>query len=216
MKSIELKAHKRTAEGKKDLKVLRSEGNIPCILYGGDENVLFYSHEIDVKKIVYTPSVYIIKLNIEGKTYDAIIKDLQFHPVTDKVLHIDFLQVVEGKPVVMKVPVNLEGDSEGVKQGGKLHLSRRSLKVRGMADDLPDKLTIDISGLELGKVMKVRDLSFDNIELLDQPSDVVCSVKLTRTSRAGAEGLTEEELEAKEAEEAEATAAEESKEEAAE
>ncbi len=215
MKSIELKAHKRTAEGKKDLKVLRSEGNIPCVLYGGDENVLFYSHEIDVKKIVYTPNVYIIKLNVDGKTYHALIKELQFHPVTDKVLHIDFLEVAEGKPVVIKIPVNLEGDSEGVKQGGKLHLLRRSLKVKGMADDLPDKLTIDISGLELGKVTKVRDLSFDNVELLDQPNDVVCSVKLTRISRADAEGLTEEELEAVEAEGAEATS-EENKEEAAE
>lgn len=184
MKSIEIKGTKRENTGKKDTISLRKNEQVPCNLYGGKENIQFYAHENVFRGLIFTPNVYLVKLDINGKQYDAILQDIQFHPVTDKVLHIDFLQIFEDRQLSIEVPVHLKGDSAGVKEGGKMHLQRRRLVVKAFAKDLPDALELDVSDLALGKSVKVGDLSYNNIELLDHPNDVVCSVKLTRMAKS--------------------------------
>ncbi|MGB5262401.1 MAG: 50S ribosomal protein L25, partial [Lutimonas sp.] len=128
MKTIEIKAHQRKELGKKETKNLRKENNIPCVMYGGEETVHFYAHKNVFKDLIYTPSVYIVKLDIDGKQYMAALKEIQFHPVSDATLHIDFIQVFEDKPVTMNIPISTSGESIGIKAGGKVRLKRRSLK----------------------------------------------------------------------------------------
>lgn len=203
MKSIEIKAVSRDQFGKKSSNSLRAENNVPCVMYGGEENLHFYAHENAFRKLVYTPEVYLVTLNIDGKNYNAVMKDLQFHPVSDKLLHIDFIQVIENKPVTINIPIKITGVSPGVKAGGKLRIKRRSLRVKGMAEDLPDHLNIDISKLQIGQSIKIGDLSYDKLEIIDNKRAMVASVAVSRVS------LKEEEL-APEGEEAagEATAEE--------
>jgi large subunit ribosomal protein L25 len=203
MKSIEIKAVSRDQFGKKSSNSLRAENNVPCVMYGGEENLHFYAHENAFRKLVYTPEVYLVSLNIDGKNYNAVMKDLQFHPVSDKLLHIDFIQVIENKPVTINIPIKITGVSPGVKAGGKLRIKRRSLRVKGMAEDLPDHLNIDISKLQIGQSIKIGDLSYDKLEIIDNKRAMVASVAVSRVS------LKEEEL-APEGEEAagEATAEE--------
>lgn len=189
----------RDAVGKKDSKKLRRQGNVPCVLYGGGENIHFTAPENDFRHLVYSPNVHLLKLDIGGTVYDGILQDIQFHPVTDKIFHMDFYRVYEDKPVSIEVPVQLNGVPEGVKQGGKLALEARRLKVRALPGDLPDILHIDVSGIGLGKSIKVGELGFDGLEMLDFPNLVVASVKLTRASR----GMTPEEEEAEAEAEAE-------------
>lgn len=186
MKSIELKGAIRSDLGKKGTKEVRRNELTPCNLYGNGGNVNFTVVEKDLKNILYTPSAYIIDLNIDGKIEKAVIREVQFHPVTDDVLHIDFFRVTEDKPVVIEVPVKLNGSSEGVKQGGKLSLSARKLKVSALLKDLPDTLDIDITTLGLGKTIMVGELNFPNIEILNPKSTVVCAVKMTRAARGAA------------------------------
>ncbi len=200
MKLLEIKCSLRDAVGKKDSKKLRRQGNVPCVLYGGEENIHFTAPENDFRHLVYSPSVHLLKLDIGGTVYNAILQDIQFHPVTDKILHMDFYRVYEDKPVSIEVPVQLNGVPEGVKQGGKLALEARRLRVRALPGDLPDILHVDVTNIGLGKSIKVGELGFDGLEMLDSPNHVVASVKLTRASR----GLTPEEEEAEAAAEAEA------------
>jgi large subunit ribosomal protein L25 len=199
MKLLEIKCSQREGRGKKDSKKIRKQGNIPCVLYGGGQNIHFQAFENDFRHLVYTPNVYLLKLDISGKVYDAVLQDIQFHPVTDKVLHMDFFQVFKDKPVSIDIPVQLNGVPEGVKQGGKLALETRRLRARGLPDLLPDILEIDVTGIGLGKSIKVGELDFKDIELLDYPNLVIASVKLTRAAR----GLTEGEEEAGETAEGE-------------
>ncbi len=187
MKTIEIKGTKRTDLGKKATKQLRSEGQVPCVIYGGEENIHFSAPEKEFKSIIYTPSVYIINVNVDGTSYPCILQDTQFHPVADQMLHADFLQIKEDKPVNIEIPVELKGLAEGVKAGGKLQLEKRKLKVRGLAKDLPDTLKIDITELGLGKTIQVGALSYDNIELTTAKNAVVVAVKLTRAARAAAQ-----------------------------
>lgn len=201
MKTIELKGTARKAVGKKDAKLLRRNEQVPCVLYGGTENHHFSVNLKDLKKIVYTPKVYIIDIDIDGQNYNAIMQDLQFHPVSDDILHIDFLQVVENKPVIINIPVILEGFAKGVQAGGKLSQLARTLKVKALAKDLPDDLTVDVTNLELGKSIKVGELNFENIELLDSKNAVVAAVKLTRAAK-GMSGEGSEEAEQEEKQEA--------------
>ncbi len=186
MKTIEINAELRTAVGKKSSKVLRREEKIPCVLYGGSENIHFAAHENDFRHLIYTPNTYIVDLTVDGKAHKAIMKDIQFHPVTDKVIHIDFFQVTEDKAITIEVPVTLEGVAPGILSGGKLNIEKRKLNIKALLKDLPDTLTIDISGVKLGKTVKISDLSYDNVELLDTPNAVVCAVKLTRAARGAA------------------------------
>lgn len=202
MKTIQVKAHLRTETGKKDSKNLRKENNVPCVMYGGEEIVHFYAHENTFKDIIYTPNIYIIDLDIDGKVYKAILQELQFHPVTDKVTHIDFVQVFEDKPVVMSIPINVVGNSVGVEAGGKTRLKRRTLKVKGSFIDLPDALDIDITDLAIGMSMKVHQLSYDNLELLDPPRAMVIAVISSRLAVMDLD-VEEEEVEGEEGEEGE-------------
>jgi large subunit ribosomal protein L25 len=184
MQTIEIKAFKRENVGKVATKELRAAGNVPCVLYGGKDVIHFYAAAKDFNKLLFTPIVYIVKLNVEGTVYDAIIKDIQYHPVSDAVIHADFLYVFDDKPIVIELPVKLTGMSEGVKAGGKLNLEQRKLRVRGLVKDLPEELLIDITHLGLNKGIQVLDIEYPNIELLNAKNSVVVSVKLTRAAIA--------------------------------
>lgn len=186
MKTFNLEGSKRENTGKKAAKAYRKEGLVPCILYGGEEVTHFTVTTVNIRKLIYTPEVYIVDLTIDGKSCKAILKDLQFHPVSDDLLHVDFLQIFEEKPVVMQIPVVLQGLAEGVKAGGKLTLDMRKLKVKGLYKDFPETLLVNIESLGLGKTIQVGNLSFKNLELLNAKDNVVCSVKLTRAARGAA------------------------------
>jgi large subunit ribosomal protein L25 len=182
MKSIEIKAHLREHYGKKSSNSLRAEGNVPCVMYGGKENIHFYAHENSFRKLVYTPEVYLVNLEIDDKSYKAVMKDIQFHPVSDRLQHIDFMQVFEDKPVTISIPIKITGESVGVKAGGKLRIKRRSLRVKGLAADIPDHFTIDISKIQIGQSIKIGDLSFDKLEIIDTKRAMVVAVAVSRVS----------------------------------
>lgn len=183
MKTFELKGTVRTEIGKKASKAIRVAGSVPCELYGVGENIHFTCTNSDLRKLIYTPEIYVVNLNIDGKEFKAVMREIQFHPVTDKVLHIDFYQVNEEKPVVMEVPVKLEGLAAGVRAGGKLSLEMRKLRVKAIYTNIPEVLVINVESLELGKTIQVRALEFENMEILNAPNAVVCAVKLTRAAR---------------------------------
>ena len=187
MQTIEVKAERRNNLGKSATKELRNSGKVPSVLYGGQEIIHFYAEQNEFNKLLFTPNVYLIDLNIDGKTFKAIIKDLQFHPVTDEVIHVDFLEIFENKPITIEIPVKLNGLAEGVKSGGKLTLEQRKLRVKGLMKDIPDQLEIDITNLGLGKSIQVGQLSYPNLELMNAKNSVVTSVKLTRAARAAAQ-----------------------------
>jgi large subunit ribosomal protein L25 len=155
-------------------------------LYGGAANIHFTSTVSELRKLIYTPEVYIVNLDIDGNVTTAIMKELQFHPVSDKVLHIDFLEIMQDKPVVVEVPVKLEGLSEGVKAGGKLSLEMRKLKVKGLYPNIPENIVIDVTSLGLGKSIQVVKISLDNLDILNAKNAVVAQVKLTRAARGAA------------------------------
>ncbi len=189
MKSIDVKGTARTATGKKATRELRKSGLIPCNLYGEKrgENGLpvainFTVTAAEVRNLVYSPDIYSVNLNIDGEEHTAIMKELQFHPVTDQLQHIDFYEITPEKPIVMSVPIKLNGLAEGVKAGGKLAASVRNLKVRAPYTQIPEKLNIDVTNLGLGKTIKVGELSFEGLELVTSPSVVVCQVKMTRSA----------------------------------
>ncbi len=199
MKSLEIKCNLRKSLGKKDSKKLRSQEKVPCVLYGGGENVHFWALEKDFRGLVYTPNVYLVDLNIDGNVHHAILQDIQFHPVSDRIQHIDFIQISPDKKVAMDIPVQLNGVPVGVKEGGKLMIAMRKLKVRAFPKNLPDILEIDVTNIGLGKTIKIGDVDFPNIEMLDPKNSVIASVRLTRAARgaaseeeAAAEGAGEE------------------------
>lgn len=183
MKSFKLEGKLRPELGKKASKALRGSDAIPAVLYGGNEVVHFTVTQESVRNLIYSPEIFVVELNIEGREYKAVLKELQFHPVTDAILHLDFLQVEAGKPVVVEVPVVLEGHAEGVRAGGKLALEMRKLKVKAAYTEIPEKLHIDVTNLGLGKTIQVGALSFEGLELMNAKNAVVCAVKLTRAAR---------------------------------
>ena len=187
MQVFELKAEGRKDLGKKATIAVRNEGKVPCVLYGGAENVHFVVAEKDLAKLLYTPIVYTINLNVDGKSYSAIMREIQFHPVSDRVLHIDFYQITENKPVVIEVPVKLQGFAEGVQAGGKLALIMRKLKIKAPLADLPGEVVLDVTNLGLGKSIRVKDLSFDKFEIMNAKDVVIAQIKLTRAARAAAQ-----------------------------
>ncbi len=187
MQTIELNGTIREAIGKAASRELRRAESVPCVLYGGKENLHFSAEEKEFKKLVYTPNVYILNLNIGGKSIQAILQDISFHPVTEKILHIDFLQISNDKAITIEIPVKLNGLAEGVKSGGKLQLEIRKLKAKGLPKNLPDTLDINIDHLGLGKTIQVKELKYDNLEILNAKNAVVVSVKLTRAARAAAQ-----------------------------
>ncbi|MGE4307543.1 50S ribosomal protein L25/general stress protein Ctc [Bacteroides sp.] len=188
MKSIEVKGTARTiaehsSEQSRALKALRKNNCVPCVLYGAGDNVHFTVTNDEVRNLIYTPHIYVVDLAIDGKKVKAILKDVQFHPVKDTILHIDFFQIDELKPIVMEVPVQLEGLAEGVKAGGKLTLQMRKLKVKALYNVIPEKLTVKVAHLGLGKTVKVGELSYEGLTLLNAKEAVVCAVQLTRAAR---------------------------------
>jgi len=192
MKQVSLSGSLRENVGKKDAKKLRREFKVPCVMYGGKEQVHFLTDEKLFSKIIFTPEVYIIKLTIDGKEYNTIIQDMQYHPVTDRILHVDFLEVSEDKPITISVPVKLVGSAEGVLKGGRLIKKARKLRLSALLKDLPDFIEINISDLDIGDSIKISDLHRDNIEFLDAARNVVVGV---RTARIIIEEVEEEELE---------------------
>ena len=190
MKSIEIKGSLRTETGKKAAHSLRQNNGVPCVLYvmqkdeNGNQVATHFTVTVDgLRKLVYTPHIYVVDLNIDGKIVNAIMKDIQFHPVTDAILHVDFLQINEENPIVMEVPVQLEGLAEGVKAGGKLALQTRKLKVKALYNLIPERLVVNVTNLGLGKTIKVGELNYEGLTLLNAKEAVVCAVKLTRAAR---------------------------------
>jgi large subunit ribosomal protein L25 len=186
MKTFDLKGTVRTDLGKKASKAERVSENVPCVLYGGKENTHFTATVSDIRKLVYSPEVFVVNLDVDGAKCIAIMKALQFHPVSDKVLHLDFLQLTEDKPVIVELPVKLEGLAEGVKAGGKLSLEMRKLKVKGLYTKIPENIVIDVTALGLGKSIQVAKVSVPNLEILNAKNAVVAQVKLTRAARGAA------------------------------
>ena len=193
MKSIDVKATVRSNSGKKVSRDLRKADAVPAVLYGAakDENGKVVATSLAVtndalRKLVYTPEIFLVNLDIDGTVVKAIMKDIQFHPVKDRILHVDFYQVEENTPIVMEVPVALNGLAEGVRAGGKLQLVIRKLKAKGLYSQIPEKLNIDVTSLGLGKTIKVGDLSFEGVEIMNAKEAVVCAVKLTRAARGAA------------------------------
>lgn len=183
METIKLKGNARKIGTKQDLKQLRRNEEVPCIIYGQNvENVNFSVNAKELRAITHTPKSYIIEVEVEGKTYKCVYHQAQFHPITDETLHVDFLSVSEEKPVVIDVPLNVFGSSDGVKQGGKLLVSARKLKVSAPLDKLPNELPVDITTLQLGKTVVAGDLSFDGIQIVSPKSTIICSVKMTRAA----------------------------------
>ena len=208
MKTLEINGTFRTELGKKSSKQIRKTGNVPCVIYGKEKNIHFHVHENSFKDLVYSPEAHLVQLNIEGKAYKVVLKDMQFHPVKDNILHADFIEIFDHKPVTINIPIKVSGDSVGVIAGGKLSIKRRTLKVKGLAENLPEHLDIDITNLKIHEGLRVMDLSYDKIELLDAKKSMVLTIA---TSRVAAK--TEEEVAAETAAEAtpEAPAEEEKK-----
>lgn len=202
MKSITIKGSQRESVGKVATKALRNAGKVPCVLYGGDKPIHFSADELEFKNLVYTPSAHTVVIDLEGgKKFDAVLQDIQFHPVTDSILHIDFYQLFEDKPVTMKIPVRLVGSSPGVRSGGRLLFRKRKLDIRALPSQLPDFFDIDISKLKIGGNISVESLVNDNFTILHPDTTVVVQVK---TARAAVVVDDEEE----EGDEVEATAGE--------
>ena len=198
MKEINVTGQKRTDLGKKASKIARKEGLIPCNIYGEkkDENGLpvamsFVCPMSELRKVVYTPHIYVVNINIDGETHTAVMKELQFHPVTDALLHVDFYEVNEQKPITIGIPVKLNGLAQGVRDGGRINLSIRKINVTAPYKSIPEHLDIDVTNLQLGKSIKVGELSFEGLTL-STPAEVgVCSVKATRAPRSAAAAAAE-------------------------
>lgn len=186
MKKVVIAGKIREALGKKDSKNLRDQDLVPCVLYGSKEPLHFQAPFNDFRKIIYTPNVYLIDLEIGGSIYTSIIQDIQWHPVEEQILHIDFLQIFEDKPVKIEVPVNLVGFAKGIKAGGKMKSNMRKLKIKALPKHLPDSIDVNVENLGLGQSVKVGNLSIENIELLNPKSSVIATVAITRAARAAA------------------------------
>ena len=186
MKHLTLKAELRTEFGKKAAKAARREGLVPCNLYGAGENVTFVVNEKELRSLIYTPSSFIVELDINGKIEKAVMREAQFHPIREQILHVDFYRVVEGQPVAIALPVCLTGNAEGVKIGGKLALSARKLVVKGLMENLPDELVVDVTPLKVGQTIFVGDLQFEGLQFLSPATQAVCAVRVTRASRGAA------------------------------
>ena len=201
METIEIIGYNRANLGKKDSTKLRQEGNVPCVIYGGEEQIHFYSPMILFRELVYTPGANFVKLNIEGIEKDAILQDIQFHPVSEIILHADFLELKDNKKIKMDIPVKVLGDAPGVKQGGKILMRIRKLSLMAYPKNMPSFVEVDISGLELGQSIKVEDLLNDEYDILNSPLVSVVSVNIPRVKIEVEE--EEDELEGEEGEEGE-------------
>lgn len=197
MKTFELSGKKRETVGKKESKKLRVEEKVPCVLYGDDDkNIHFACLQADLRKLIYTPNVYIVNLDIDGEKLQAIMHDIQFHPVSDEPLHIDFLKVSDDKLMKVEIPVKTKGYAKGIRSGGRLQVEKRSLTVLAFPKDLPDTITIDVTELDINDSYRVSDIETDTLKILNPSTVPVVRVIITRASRAAAAtSATEEEKE---------------------
>ena len=196
MKSITIQGTKRENVGKKSTKALRDAELVPCVVYGGAETLNFSAEEKSFKGLVYTPEAHTVSIEVDGNTIPAVLQDIQFHPLTDKILHADFYQLSDDKPVVMEVPVRLTGRSKGVVAGGSLRQSFRKLKLKALPGNLPDELVIDVTSLKIGSKLYVGDIKTNNFTFMHPENAVVVAVKMSRTAmKGGADGEDEEETE---------------------
>ena len=192
MKEINVTGQKRTDLGKKAAKTLRKEGLSPCNIYGLAEQdgkptaMAFAVPMTELRKIIYTPHIYVINLVIDGESHTAILKDIQFHPVTDAVLHVDFLEVNDQKPITIGIPVKLTGLAQGVRDGGRMNLSIRKIEVKAPYQQIPEHLDIDVTALQIGKSIKIGQLSFEGLEIVTGKEVIVCSIKMTRAALSAA------------------------------
>ncbi len=187
MKTVSLSGSLRENVGKKDAKKQRKEGRVPCVIYGGKDQKHFSLDQKDFKKIIFTPEVFIIKINLGGETFETILQDIQYHPVTDIVLHADFLELIPGKHVTLAIPVQLEGTAPGAIKGGKLQLKLRKIRVKGLVEDIPEHIVLNISDLDIGNSIKMKDIPGEKLQFLEPVNAVVVSVKAAR-------GVSDEEL----------------------
>nr|WKN36648.1 50S ribosomal protein L25/general stress protein Ctc [Tunicatimonas sp. TK19036] len=201
MKTVEIIGYQRANLGKKESKRLRAEGNVPCVLYGGDEQIHFYAPMILFRPLVYTDQAHFVELNIEGVEKRCILQDIQFHPVNEIIMHADFLELHEGKPVKMDIPVQLLGTPTGVTKGGKLMHKRHFLHIKALPKDMPDHIEVNVSKLDFGKSVKVKDVKETNFQIIDSPAISIAVIEIPRALRGKA--TDDEEGEEAEAEEAE-------------
>ena len=192
MKTLAINVKERGNVGKTNTRALRNQGNVPCVLYGGEKQVTFYAHENDFRKLVYTPDTFIVELSIDGAVTKAIMQDIQFHPVTDKILHIDFLEVFDNKAITVSIPVNLNGTAIGVKNGGNLMFRRSKIITKGLVANLPNSIELNIEHLNIGMFTYIKDITVEGCELIAPGNSVVVGVK---TARAVVEEEVEEEVE---------------------
>jgi large subunit ribosomal protein L25 len=180
MKSVSMSGSLRENVGKKDAKKQRSNGFIPCVLYGGEKQLSLLIEEKSFKNLIYTPEVYYVELEIDGQNHKVIVQETQFHPVTDKLLHVDFLEITEGKPITIDIPLRITGNSPGIMRGGKLSKRVRKLKIKGLLEHVPENITLDISALDILDAIRIEDIKQDNITIIDNPSKVVVTILSSR------------------------------------
>lgn len=193
MTSLQLEGTKRTDTGKAAAKQLRDNDQVLCNLYGGEDNVSFSAPLNAFNALVYSPDFFTVEVTVDGKTYNTIIKEIQFHPVTDRIQHVDFLELVPGKPVIANIPIALKGLAMGVRNGGKLVQKMRTLKVKATPDKLVEKIELNVEKLRLGKSLKVKDIIADGLEVMVSASIPVASVEIPRALRGGGAGSEEDE-----------------------
>lgn len=199
MKSITIQGTKRESVGKKSTKALRDAELVPCVVYGGNEPLNFSTEEKSFKNLVYTPEAHTVELVVDGQTIPAVLQDIQFHPITDKILHVDFYQLSDDKPVIMEVPVRITGRARGVVAGGVLRQSFRKLKIKAIPSNLPDEIVVDVTPLRIGNKIYVGDIKADGFSFMHPDNAVVAAVKMSRTAMKGG-GADEDEEETAEGE----------------
>ena len=210
MKSVSISAEKRVDLGKKEAKAIRAAGKVPCVIYGGENVQHFAATEIAFNNLVYTPNVYTVAIDIEGSIVHALIKDIQFHPVTDRIIHIDFIELIPEKEVNTEIPVVIKGNAIGVRNGGKLRKTLRKLSIRSTPENLPDAITLNISDMTIGEKIYVRDIEANNFDILTSGNAVVVAIKTARNVIEDEEE-DEDEMEANDAEATSETTSEPSK-----
>lgn len=199
MKTVTIKGQERKVLGKKESKKLRVQNLVPAVLYGGEETMHFTVSFSEMRPLIYTPGVFLVDIDIDGKVYPAMMQDIQWHPVEEQVLHVDFLMIQDNKAIRIDVPVVITGLAKGIKAGGKLKMNMRRLKVKALAKDLPDTIDIDVTKLGIGQSVKVADLSVKNVEFLDNKLNVVVAVVVTRVAQLPEDEEDEEEADGEEA-----------------
>lgn len=180
MKVVSLSGSLRENVGKKDAKKVRNQGLVPCVIYGGKEQIHFSTDAKNFQKIVFTPEVCFVKIDIDGKQFDAILQDIQYHPVTDIVYHADFMEINNDKPIVMNIPIKISGTAPGVLKGGKMVQKFRKLKIKALPEKMPETINISINELEIGQAVKVADVASENYQILDNKNNTIVTINVTR------------------------------------